>query len=203
MMPEFILTSLLIIAAPGTGALYTIANGIDGGARRSLFAALGCTLGVIPHMMAAMSGVAVLLHTSIVIFQILKYLGVAYLFYMAWSIFRDRNMLAAHQQKSERKSNLQIIISAIFINLLNPKLSIFFLSFLPQFIRAEDAGSLGYLLQLSLIFMVLTFVVFACYGVFAAFFRRHVIANTRVQNWLRRGFAVAFAGLAIQLAFVR
>lgn len=197
---EFLLTSLVIVASPGTGAIYTVAAGLSGGTRASLVAAFGCTLGIVPHMLAAVSGLAALLHTSALAFQLLKYLGVAYLLYMAYAMFRDRGMLSLNGEADE-KNVRQLIVSAIFINLLNPKLSIFFFAFLPQFVSAEEASPVNRMLELSLVFMALTFAIFAAYGVFAAAVRRHVISNASVQTWMRRGFAAAFAGLAAQLAF--
>lgn len=199
---EFFLTSLVIVASPGTGAIYTVAAGLSGGARASLVAAFGCTLGIIPHMLAAISGLAALLHTSALAFQILKYLGVAYLLYMAWAMFRDRGMLSLNDEASG-KSVRQVIVSAILINLLNPKLSIFFFAFLPQFLRPDDAAPVNRMLELSLVFMALTFVIFAAYGAFAAAVRRHVLSNISVQVWMRRSFAAAFAGLAVQLALTQ
>ncbi|EXL09406.1 LysE family translocator [Aquamicrobium defluvii] len=197
---EFLLTSLVIVASPGTGAIYTVAAGLSGGARASLIAAFGCTLGIVPHTLAAISGLAALLHTSALAFQLLKYLGVAYLLYMAYAMFRDRGMLSLNGE-ADKKNVRQIIVSAILVNLLNPKLSIFFFAFLPQFVRADEASPVNRMLELSLVFMALTFVIFAAYGVFAAAVRRHVISSASVQTWMRRGFAAAFAGLAAQLAF--
>lgn len=199
---EFLLTTLVIVASPGTGAIYTVAAGLSGGARASLVAAFGCTLGIVPHMLAAVSGLATLLHTSAFAFQILKYLGVAYLLYMAWVMFRDRGILSLNDETSA-KSCRQVIVSAILINLLNPKLSIFFFAFLPQFVRADEASPVNRMVELSLVFMALTFVIFAAYGAFAAAVRRHVISNATVQTWMRRGFAAAFAGLAAQLVFTQ
>lgn len=196
---EFLLTSLVIVASPGTGAIYTVAAGLSGGARASLIAAFGCTLGIIPHMLAAISGLAALLHTSAMAFQTLKYLGVAYLLYMAWAMFRDRGMLNLNGDVGE-KSDRQVIVSAILINLLNPKLSIFFFAFLPQFVTAQDTSPVSRMLELSLVFMVLTFVIFAAYGAFAVTVRQQVLTSVSIQMWMRRSFAVAFAGLAVQLA---
>lgn len=196
---EFFLTSLVIIASPGTGAIYTVAAGLSSGTRASLIAAFGCTLGIVPHMLAAISGLAALLHTSALAFQILKYLGVAYLFYMAWATFRDREMLSL-KAGTGSKTARQLVISAILINLLNPKLSIFFFAFLPQFVRPSDTAPVNGMLELSLIFMALTFAIFAVYGIFAAAVRRHVIYSTTAQIWMRRGFASAFAALAVKLA---
>lgn len=199
---EFFLTALVIVASPGTGAVYTVANGLSSGLRASLIAALGCTIGIVPHMLVAISGLAALLHASAAAFQILKYLGVAYLLYMAWLMFRDQGMLGLGAEEN-RKSGRQVIVSAILINLLNPKLSIFFFAFLPQFVNADEASPVGQMLQLSSVFMVLTLVVFATYGGIAAAFRQHVLSSASVQLWIRRGFGFAFAALAAQLALAQ
>ena len=199
---EFLVTALVIVAAPGTGAIYTIAAGLSGGARASLVAAAGCTLGILPHMLAAISGLAALLHASALAFQTLKYLGVAYLLYMAWVMFRDRGMLSL-EAGAAGKRDRQVVVSAILVNLLNPKLSIFFFAFLPQFVRVDETSPVGRMLDLSLVFMAMTLAVFAAYGIFAASVRRHLLASATAQGWMRRGFAAAFAGLAAQLALAQ
>jgi threonine/homoserine/homoserine lactone efflux protein len=199
---EFLLTSTIIVASPGTGALYTVATGLAGGVRASLVAAFGCTLGTVPHVLAAISGLAVLFHTSAVAFQTLKYLGVAYLLYMAWTILRDRTMLTVTDEAGG-KSARQVIASAVLINVLNPKLSIFFFAFLPLFVSPDDPAPVARMVAMSLVFMALTFVIFAAYGALAAAVRQHVIHSVPVQTWLRRGFGAAFAGLAVQLALTQ
>lgn len=196
---EFLLTTLVIVASPGTGAIYTLAAGLSGGVRASLVAACGCTLGSVPHMIAAISGLAALLHTSAAAFQILKWLGVVYLLCMAWSMFRQRGVLRIDGDPIV-KSDRQVIGSAILINLLNPKLSIFFFAFLPQFVAVGEASPITLMLRLSLVFVAVTFIIFAAYGVFAAYLRRHIVSNPIVQRWMQRSFAAAFGALAAQLA---
>jgi threonine/homoserine/homoserine lactone efflux protein len=196
---EFLITSLIVVVSPGTGVLYTLAAGLSRGARASIVAAFGCTLGIVPHMAAAIMGLAALLHTSALAFQIFKYLGVAYLLYMAWSTLREHGAMNVQQQTGAR-SDLQVTIEAILINLLNPKLSIFFLAFLPQFISVDEARPLGAMLVLSAVFMLMTFVVFVGYGLFAASIRDHVISRPRVLTWMRRTFAAAFVALGAKLA---
>ena len=196
---EFLVTSLIVIVSPGTGVLYTLAAGLSRGSRASIVAAFGCTLGIVPHMAAAIMGLAALLHTSALAFQTLKYLGVAYLLYMAWHTLREQGALRVEENVSAR-SDLQVTITAILINILNPKLSIFFLAFLPQFVSADEPHPLSRMLVLSLVFMLLTFVVFVGYGLFAAAVRTHVISRPRVVTWLRRSFAAAFALLGGKLA---
>jgi threonine/homoserine/homoserine lactone efflux protein len=196
---DFLITSLIVVASPGTGVLLTLAAGLSRGRRASVVAAFGCTLGIVPHMAAAIMGLAAVLHTSAVAFQILKYLGVAYLLYMAWSTLQERGPLRVDREVGAR-SSIQVIVSAILLNVLNPKLSIFFLAFLPQFVRADEANPLARMLELSGIFMLLTFVVFAFYGLFAASVRDQVISRPQILSWLRRAFAGAFAALGAKLA---
>jgi len=196
---EFLITSLVIIASPGTGVLYTLAAGLSRGSRASVVAAFGCTLGIIPHMAAAIMGLAALLHTSAIAFQTLKYLGVAYLLYMAWNALRERGALRVEQQAGGR-SALRVTVDAVLINILNPKLSIFFFAFLPQFVRSNDPAPFTHMLLLSTAFMLLTFVIFVGYGLFAAAVRNHVISRPRVLAWMRRAFAAAFVALGAKLA---
>ncbi len=197
---EFLLTSLIVVASPGTGVLYTLAAGLSRGSLASIVAAFGCTLGIIPHMAAAITGLAALLHASALAFQTLKYLGVAYLLYMAWNTLKEHGALKVEKEIAPR-SAAQVIVHAILINVLNPKLSIFFVAFLPQFVSTEEAHPLARMLELSAVFMLLTFVVFVAYGVFAALIRERVISRPRVLTWMRRTFAAAFVALGAKLAF--
>ena len=197
---EFLITTLIVVVSPGTGVLYTLATGLSRGPRASIVAAFGCTLGIVPHMAAAILGLAALLHTSALAFQTLKWLGVAYLLYMAWMTLKEHGALKV-ENEVDQKSAAQVIVQAILINILNPKLSIFFFAFLPQFVSAEEAQPLLRMSELSAVFMLLTFVVFVGYGLFAAAVREHVISRPRVLTWMRRTFAGAFAGLGAKLAF--
>jgi threonine/homoserine/homoserine lactone efflux protein len=196
---EFLITSLIVIASPGTGVLYTLAAGLSRGWRASLVAAFGSTIGIVPHMAAAILGVAALLHASAVAFETFKYLGVAYLLYMAWNTLRERGPLKV-EQEVRAQSVLQVTVTGILINILNPKLSIFFLAFLPQFISADEVHPLPRMLELSFAFMLMTFAVFALYGLFASAVRDHVISRPRVLTWMRRSFAAAFVALGAKLA---
>ncbi len=196
---DFLVTSLIVIVSPGTGVLYTLAAGLSRGSRASIVAAFGCTLGIVPHMAAAIMGLAALLHTSALAFHTLKYLGVAYLLYMAWSALRERGALRVEREVGAR-SAIQVITSAILINILNPKLSIFFFAFLPQFVSATEPHPLSRMFELSALFMLLTFVVFVGYGLFAAAIRNHVISRPQVLTWMRRAFAGAFVALGAKLA---
>jgi threonine/homoserine/homoserine lactone efflux protein len=196
---DFLVTSLFVVVSPGTGVLFTLAAGLSRGSRASVVAAFGCTLGIVPHMAAAIMGLAALLHTSALAFQTLKYLGVAYLLYMAWSALREHGALKIEREVGTR-SAMQVITSAILINILNPKLSIFFFAFLPQFVSAGEPHPLPRMLELSAVFMLLTFVVFIGYGLFAASIRTHIVSRPRILTWMRRTFAGAFVALGAKLA---
>lgn len=196
---EFLLVSFIIVASPGTGVIYTLAAGLARGSRASVLAAFACTLGIVPHLLAAMLGLAALLHTSALAYDIVKYLGVAYLIWMAWQSLREEGALKVEKTPDARPP-LRVLIDGILINILNPKLSIFFVAFLPQFIAADEAHPLVRMLELSGVFMAMTFGVFAIYGLFAAAMREHVISRPVVLRWMRRTFAAAFVALGARLA---
>ena len=201
---SFLLTSLIVCLSPGTGVLYTLAVALSRGSRASIAAAFGCTLGILPSIAAAMLGLAAVLHTSALAFAALKYCGVAYLLYMAWQAWRERGALSVDTSLGGRvdaRSNWRVIATGFLINILNPKLSIFFLAFLPQFIAADEANPLSRMLELSSVFMAMTFVVFALYGLFAASVRDRVVTRPNVMKWLRRAFAGGFVALGAKLAF--
>jgi threonine/homoserine/homoserine lactone efflux protein len=197
---DFLLVSLIVVASPGTGVIYTLAAGLAQGSRASVLAAFACTLGIVPHLAAAMLGLAALLHTSALAYNIVKYAGVAYLLYMAWQSIRERGALQVEKTPTPR-TPVRILVEGVLINILNPKLSIFFVAFLPQFIAADEAAPLLRMLELSGVFMAMTFVVFAIYGLFAAAMRDYVISRPVVLAWMRRAFAAAFVALGARLAF--
>ncbi len=196
---EFLITSFIVVLVPGTGVIYTISTGIAQGRKASLFAALGCTAGILPHLMATVLGLAAVMHTSALAFQALKYAGAFYLLFIAYATWRDTSAFTVNENPSA-KTATGIVMKAFLLNILNPKLTLFFLAFLPQFIRPDLAEPMDQLLVLSLVFMAMTFIIFLIYGFLAHAFRRSVIESPRVQTWLRRSFAAAFAGLGVNLA---
>jgi threonine/homoserine/homoserine lactone efflux protein len=199
MSVAFLITALVVVATPGTGALITVSAGLARGARSSVIAAFGCTLGVLPHLIAAITGTAALLRASGVAFEVVKILGVGYLLLMAWSTWRDRSALVTSNDEKARPA-VRIISSAVLANLLNPKLTIFFFAFLPQFVPAHSPHQVRAMAGLGAVFMVMTFVVFVLYGLFAAAVRRHVIDRPRVVRRIRQVFATSFVALSARLA---
>jgi len=197
---DFLITSLVVVLIPGTGVVFTVSTGLVHGTRASVHAALGCTAGIVPHLLAAVLGLAAVLHASAVAFQMLKLAGVLYLLYLAYATWRDTAAFVVDAAGAHPAGAWRLIAKAFLLNILNPKLSIFFLAFLPQFIAPDAAAPLRQMLLLSAVFMAMTFAVFVVYGVLANAFRRGVIESPRVQAWLRRSFAAAFAGLGVNLA---
>ena len=200
MSVEFFLTSLVVVLLPGTGVIYTIAIGLGRGFKPSVAAAIGCTFGIVPAATASILGLAAIFHTSAIAFLFVKYLGVIYLFYMAWSIIRDEGLMQVTENRAE-KSLFRTALEGTLLNVLNPKLSLFFVAFLPQFVPIEKTGSISYLAYLALIFMLITLVVFLAYGAFAAKARTYVIESPNVLRWIKGSFAGTFAFLGFKLAF--
>ncbi len=195
----FLLTAVVVVATPGTGAVYSIAAGLSRGARAGLIAALGCTLGIVPHLVAAIAGLAAILNASAVAFQSLKWLGVAYLLYLAWQALRETSPIEVEASTAPLPW-WRVVRTAVLINLLNPKLTIFFYAFLPQFVPGTEPHPTRQMVGLSLVFMALTLAVFGLYAVFAATMRTTVLARPRVMTWLRRTFAGTYVLLAGKLA---
>jgi len=199
MTVEFLVTSMIVILLPGTGVLYTLAIGLGRGFKASAAAALGCTLGIVPAAVASIIGLAAIFHTSALAFQIVKYLGVAYLIYMAWSILRDGGALDV-KEKRKTVSLFKTALNGTLINVLNPKLSLFFLAFLPQFVDVSNDNATTMMFALAGIFMLLTLLVFLAYGGFAALARDYIINRPSIMKWMKRSFAGAFAFLGLRLA---
>lgn len=197
--PEFLITAMVVVIIPGTGVIYTLMNGISLGKNAAVAAAFGCTIGIIPHLLAAILGLAAVLHTSAMLFQVVKFMGVMFLLYMAWKTLRDTSGFDVDAD-IPKHALPAIAIKGALINILNPKLSLFFLAFSPQFLSGVPAQVTGEMLLLGAIFMAMTFVVFVIYGLFASAARDRIFGNPRILAWMRAGFGVAFGGLALRLA---
>lgn len=200
MSAEYLLTTLVVVLAPGAGVLYTLSIGLAHGTRASVAAATGCTLGIVPSLIASITGLAAVLHTSALAFQVIKVLGVLYLLYMAWRTLRDSDTLSVEASSAPRASLLRIATTGTLINVLNPKLSLFFLAFLPQFVATSGSAAMLDMLTLGGMFMLVTWVIFIGYGSGAAWLRHHVIGRPSVQSWMRRSIAGVFVLLGARLA---
>lgn len=197
---EFLLTSLVVVVTPGTGVLFTVSTGLSQGRLASVVAAWGCTLGILPHMLATALGLAAVMHAGALAFQVLKLAGVLYLLYLAVATWRDRAAFAMTAQ-AQPLNPLKLVGKAVLLNTLNPKLTLFFLAFLPQFMNAASTQPMLEFGVLSGVFMAMTFGVFVVYGLLAHTFRQTVVKSPAIQAGLRRGFAAAFAVMAGKLAW--
>lgn len=196
---QFLLTSLVVVLIPGTGTLFTVSTGVSRGRRVGIAAAFGCTLGIVPHLAASALGLSAIMNMGAQVFGAVKLAGAAYLLYLAWQMWRETGAVDVRGDAIERSMS-ETVWRAIVLNLLNPKLTIFFLAFLPHFIVEGRGSATQQLLGLSAVFMAMTFLVFAAYA-FAAAAARRVLSGPRAMRWLQRSFAVIFAGLAVDLAF--
>ncbi|HEX9859227.1 MAG TPA: LysE family translocator [Paracoccaceae bacterium] len=201
MSPEFLLTAFIVCVSPGIGVVYTLSMTLGGGLRAGLLASVGCTIVTALHMVAAMAGLAAVLHTSALLFQAIKFAGVAYLLWMAWATLKGAGglQIAAATPGSARR----IIWRGIVLNLLNPKLPLFFVAFLPQFVPAGASDASRRLVELGLAFTTMTFGTFVLYAVLAATTRHTILSSPGMMTWLRRAFAASFAALGARLAFER
>lgn len=196
---EYLLTTMIVVLIPGTGVIYTISTGLMQGGRASIWAAFGCTMGIVPALLASVLGLAAIMHSSALVFQLVKYMGVAYLLYLAWGMWKQTGGLTFNE-KTKPMNGLSIAFKGFLINILNPKLSLFFLAFLPQFIPANAAAPLLDFAVLSAVFMAATFVVFVVYGLFAHNMRHYILSSDKIMRFTQRSFALIFAGLAAKLA---
>ena len=199
---QFLITAFVVVIAPGTGVIYTLATGLGLGRRAALWAACGCTMGILPHLLAAALGLAAILHTSALLFTIVKFAGVAYLLYLAYGFLQGTGELDVRSDPSPRRG-LQIAWRGALINVLNPKLSIFFLALLPPFLSGNATMALYEMILLGAVFMLMTFVVFCLYGAFAGTAREWILGSDRLMRWLNRTFAAVFVALAGRLALER
>lgn len=197
---EYLLTTLIVVLILGTGVIYTISTGLMQGGRASVWAALGCTLGIVPALLASVLGLAAIMHSSAIVFQLIKYLGVAYLLYLAYGMWRETGALE-FDEKTKPINTFDIALKGFLINILNPKLSLFFLAFLPQFIPTNAPAPLLDFAFLSAIFMGMTFVIFVVYGLFANRMRHYILSSDKIIRITQRSFAAIFAALAMKLAF--
>lgn len=201
---DFWIASIVVTATPGPGALFTIAAALSRGVRVGLVAAAGCTLGIVPHMALALSGAAAVLAASSVAFEVMKWFGVTYLLYLAWGTWRERGVLAPAQDDDQRGASPGRMISgAVLVNLLNPKLTLFFLVFLPIFVDPHAPGALFGMAILGGAFMAVTLAIFAVYGMCAGWLGRYVVGSPVAMMWISRLFALSFLGLAVVLALAQ
>ncbi len=195
----FIVTSIAVILMPGPAMLFVISNGLTRGPKASIAAAFGTTTGVCFHLMCAAFGLAIILKTSVIAFTVVKFAGAAYLIYLAIKILLSNEQIVNDLSNGEKTAN-SIFWRGIFINILNPKLSIFFLAYLPQFIDSNLTSVTSQTLILGAIFMAMTIFIFICYGMFASLLRQKVLNSPKILKAIKWCFASIFMALGVRLA---
>ncbi|MCB1391591.1 MAG: LysE family translocator [Rhodobacteraceae bacterium] len=202
MSPEFLLTAFIVCLAPGVGVIYTLSTTLGRGLAAGLWAVLGCTLATLVHLGFAMAGLAAVLQTSALLFTAIKYAGVAYLLWMAWGTLQGTGALQVTPDTT-RHGRWTLVRRGVLMNLLNPKLPMFFVAFLPQFIPAGAPDATLLLVELGLSFVAMTAGVFLLYALAAGWLRHRVLGSARAMAWMRRAFAASFAALGARLAVER
>ena len=197
---EFLLTSLIVLLLPGAGVIFTVSTGLFEGWGASIATAFGCA-GIVPHLLVSSLGLSTLLHTSALAFQVIRLVGALYLLFLAWTMCWETGSLQFSAEQVKNRKLASVVWKAILVNLLNPKLSVFFLSFLPLFIVPSSSSPTMQFLKLSAVFMLMTLGIFILYGLFAHAVSGYLIRSTLWRVWLQRGFAVIFAGLGAKLVF--
>ena len=196
----FLITSLIIILIPGTGVIYTISTGFSKGKKASMFAALGCTAGIVPHLCASIILSSLLMKNSPKAFLIIKIIGAFYLLYLGLGMLFSKSGLNFDNARTEDKF-IGIVPRGILINLLNPKLTLFFFSFLPQYVSSNSQNYTIECIMYGFAFMLLTFAVFIGYGMLAGTTKKFMINSPKCINLIQKLFGILFIIFAIQLAF--
>jgi threonine/homoserine/homoserine lactone efflux protein len=198
---EFLATSAVVALVPGTGVVYTVSSSLGGGGRRGLLAAAGCTLGIVPHLVAAMLGLSGVMQAGAVAFEVVRWAGVAYLVVMGVGMLRESGGLRLDDRPAGPPEPPDAVVRrAVLLNLLNPKLTVFFLAFLPQFLATPPGLLDPRLLGLGAVFMATTLAVFAGYAWLGATVRERVLGAPGVVRWIQRSMGALVVGFAARLA---
>ena len=198
MTATFLVTALIVCLTPGTAVVFTVSAAVTGGRRAALVAAAGCTIATLPHLAVAVTGLAALLAASPLVFHAVQYAGVAYLLYLAWGMARSGTPLFVRADRPTQRP-LRMIVSAVLSNVLNPKLTLFAVGFLPQFVTGTGASALRQMLLLAAAFMVLTFVTLVGYGSTASLLHTQLVLRPQAARWANRVFAACFVAMAAVL----
>lgn len=195
----FIITSLVIILLPGIGVTYTISTGITKGRKESIIAALGCTAGIIPHLIVSIGLSSLLIKINENAFNLVKVVGALYLLYLGIEMILSKSKLDFNNKIMENRTRT-ILCRGIMINLLNPKLTLFFFAFLPQYISSNCKSYIVESAMLGIAFMLITFLVFAGYGMLASLIKTLITKSPQRLQHMQQLFGIIFVAFAIEIA---
>lgn len=195
----FLGVSLLLGISPGPDNVFVMLQSATHGRRAGGLVVLGLCTGLLVHTAAVTLGLAALFAASASAFVVLKFAGAAYLTYLAWQAYRAPVAGAENGQAVTLRPR-QLWLRGVFMNLSNPKVVLFFLAFLPQFVDPQRGPVAGQLLALGALFILATLLTFGAIAYFSAALGQQLRRSARVQRWLNRVTALVFAGLALRLA---
>ncbi|QQP95475.1 LysE family translocator [Lysobacter enzymogenes] len=198
-LTAFFATALFLAVVPGPDNVFVLTQSALRGKRAGLWVVLGLCTGLLVHTAAVALGVAALFERSRVAYELLKYAGAAYLLYLAWQSLRAPAMRVGDGEGARGGAG-KLYLRGIVMNVANPKVSIFFLAFLPQFVDQQAGPVTLQMLALGATFIVATALVFGALALSAGAIGRHLVRSERAQRWMNRVAATVFAGLAVKLA---
>ncbi len=196
---SFIAVSMLLTLAPGPDILYVITQSISAGKKAGIATALGLCTGLIVHTTAAAFGVSQILLQSAIAFKILKYAGAIYLFYLAWQAFREKGSSLPGAPPIVRKIS-SLYKQGIYMNILNPKVALFFLAFLPQFVGTSAGNVTGQMVLLGVLFILQAIIIFTLIATFAGIFGKRLTANPRISKYINYAKGSVFILIGVKLA---
>jgi threonine/homoserine/homoserine lactone efflux protein len=198
-LPLFLTTALLLLLTPGPAVLYIVTRSIDQGRKAGLVSVLGIEVANFFHVVAAVLGLSAILLSSALAFNIVKYLGAAYLIYLGLRTLASRDG-AQRAQLGERKNLRRIFSQGVVVNLLNPKTALFYFAFLPQFVDASRGSVSLQVLLLGLIFVVMAFTTDSLYAILAGTAGNWLRDNVRFWRFQRYFTGTVYIGLGVTAA---
>ena len=194
----FFFATLLVVIAPGPGMLFVISRSIAGGRKAGIVSALGASAGIAVHILAAGFGLSLILIATETGFRIMKWVGGIYLIFLAWKAFTHRQALTLESGKDDT-GHTSVFWQGLLVNALNPKVALFFIAFIPQFVNPASGSVSVQMMVLGTIFMVLTVIIFSAYGISAAIIRRWLIERPRVNRLIDWATGSLFVFLGIRM----
>lgn len=195
----FIAVSMLLTIAPGPDILYVITQSISQGKRAGIATALGLCTGLMVHTTAAAFGVSAILQQSAIAFKILKYLGAIYLFFLAWKAFREKEH-SLSEMTTKNKDAASLYRQGIYMNILNPKVGLFFLAFLPQFVNSKAGNIPGQMILLGALFMLQSILIFSIVAIVSEILSKKILSKPNIAKYINHAKAIIFTLIGVKLA---
>lgn len=196
----FLIASVLLTIMPGPDNLFVLTESISKGVKKGVWIALGLSLGIIFHTTIVASGFSLVLKESPLVYNLIKYAGVLYLIYLAYGSYKENSTLKIDSNTKDNKSSLAYLKKGLLLNILNPKVTLFFLMFLPQFIPQESTNKTAYFFILGGIFMLQAFIIMSLFAVLSSFIRNYLIKKGNAK-WIKNFKVSALLLIALYIIF--